>query len=85
MLFQSFGAIDEKARSPYRVRVRGPGARSRWMCEEDLSLRVQVDTLGEMRAVMYEGARPCFALKVRRRILNVIRCEIGSQCSDCSI
>ena len=29
-LFQSLGAATEKARSPYRVKVRGPGVNWRW-------------------------------------------------------
>ena len=52
-LFQRAGAHTEKARSPYRVRVRGPSA----SCSFDDERRdMEEGFLCEIRLIRYDGA-----------------------------
>ena len=48
--------------------------------EEEADLGIYLVT----RSDKYEGAKPFRHLKVVQRILKVMRCSIGSQCSSCN-
>ena len=79
-LFQRVGAIHAKARSPYRVLVRGPCVN----CIEDDERRglAAEEDRSEIRSWRYWGARLCVVLYTRSRILNIIRELTGSQCNE---
>ena len=79
-LFQRVGAINEKARSPYQVFVRGP-----WIncIEEDERRNLEEEEdRRETRSWRYLGARLWVILHTKSRILKVIREWTGSQCSE---
>ena len=78
-LFHKIGAQTEKALSPYRVLVRGPGAS--WDEDEDLRL-MEGRVLGVNSSAMYDGSWCRSILYVMRRTLNCVRRGIGSQCSE---
>ena len=72
-LFHNVGAATQKARSPYLVRVRGPGANCKWAVEDERSLIEDAGVLSDNKSLIYGGASPCLALYVSRRTLKTIR------------
>ena len=79
-LFQRVGAINEKARSPYWVLVRGPWIN--YIEEDERRNLAEEEVRRETRSWRYLGARLWVILYTKSRILKVIREWTGSQCSE---
>ena len=77
MSFHNCSVATEKERKPYLPRLYSTSNR-RWPLA-DLKLRLGIWT----RSDKYEGAMPFRHLKVIKRILKIMRCSTGSQCSSC--
>jgi len=81
-LFQRVGAADVKDLSPSVFRSRALGW---WSSKPPLDLRLYFNTsLTLIRSLMYSGARPWIALKVRISVLKQIWYWTGSHCKEYS-
>ena len=78
--FQNYSVATEKGWKPYLPRLYSTSNR-RWPLA-DLKLRLGICLV--TRSDKYEGAMPFRHLKVIKRILKIMRCSTGSQCSSCN-
>ena len=79
MSFHNCGDTTEKERKPLLRRLYLTSKR-RWPLA-NLKLRLGIYLV--TRSDKYEGGMPFRHLKVIKRILKIIGCSVGSQCSSC--
>ena len=81
MSFHKCGDATEKKRKPWLRRLYVTSNRQWPLADLKLRLGIYLVT----RSDKYEGAMPFRHLKVIKKILKIMRCSTGNQCSYCSI